>query len=128
MKGRFEFNNFNIAGTGIEKGLLFYQELKLQPSEKIGLLGRIVFYKTDSFNSAVYEYESGFTGVLSNLALYGEGLRWYFILRYKLVKQIELSIKYSEIYKPKEKSLGSGYNEINGNLDNALYMQLDVSL
>ena len=128
MKGRFEFNNFNIAGTGIEKGLLFFQELKLQPSEKIGLLGRIVFYKTDSFNSAVYEYESGFTGVLSNLALYGEGLRWYFILRYRLLQQIELSIKYSETYKPKEKSLGSGYNEINGNLDNAFYMQLDARL
>ncbi len=128
LKGRFDFNNFNIKGVGIEKGFLFFQELKFQSSRSAGFLGRIVFFKTDSFNSAIYEYESGFSGVLSNLALFGEGLRWYLILRYKLLPQVEISIKYSETYKPKEKSLGSGYYMINGNLDNALYLQLDASL
>ena len=128
LKGRFDFNNFNIKGVGIEKGFLFFQELKLQLSRTAGFFGRIIFFKTDSFNSAVYEYESGFAGVLTNLALFGEGLRWYLILKYKLLPQVELSIKYAETYKPKEKSLGSGYNMINGNLDNTLYMQLDASL
>ncbi len=128
LKGRFDFNNFNIKGIGIEKGFLFFQEIKFQPLRSAGFLGRIVFFKTDSFNSAVYEYESGFAGVLSNLALFGEGLRWYLILKYKLLPQVELSIKYAETYKPKETSLGSGYNMINGNLDNALYMQLDAVL
>ena len=128
IKGRFEFNNIDIEGSGIEKGFLFYQELKIQPSRVIVLLGRMIFYKTDSFNSAVYEYESGFPGMLSNLALYGEGLRWYLILKYKFLPSIEILFKYSETIKPKEKTIGSGYNEINGNLDNSFYLQLDVDL
>jgi len=39
-----------------------------------------------------------------------------------------ISAKYSETYKPKEKSLSSGNNTINGNLDNRLSLQLDLNI
>ncbi|MEJ2103668.1 MAG: hypothetical protein P8X47_03710, partial [Ignavibacteriaceae bacterium] len=84
--------------------------------------------RTDSFNSAIYEYENNLTGVLSNIALFGEGIRWYLLMRYRPIRILTLSVKYSETYKPKETSLGSGYNVIPGNLDNSLSFQLDMNL
>jgi hypothetical protein len=90
------------------------------------LYARIVFFRTDSFNSAIYEYENDLTGVLTNRALFGEGLRWYLIIRYRPMRLFTLSLKYSETYKPKEKSISSGFNEIAGNLDNRLALQIDV--
>ena len=41
---------------------------------------------------------------------------------------LKLSLKYSEMYKPEERTLGSGYSEINGNLDNQLSAQIEWDL
>ena len=127
-KGRFEYNHFRIAQAGVvENGTLIFQDLKLILASDINFYGRIIFFHTDSFNSAIYEYENDLTGALSNLAMFGEGIRWYFLLRYKPLKLLTLSIKYAETYKPKEKSLSSGDSGIIGNLDNRLSIQLDFN-
>lgn len=129
LKGRFEFNTYTIKENPVnEEGFLFFQDLRINPVSSLVIYGRIIFFKTDSFNSAVYEYENDLVGVLSNLAMYGEGVRWYLMLRYKPLRSISISIKYAETYKPSEKTLSSGLSEINGNLDNRLSIQLDLNL
>ncbi len=127
-KSRFEYNIFSVKDVGLkEDGFLFFQDLRFVPASNLNLYGRIIFFRTDSFNSALYEYENDLTGVLTNPAMFGEGIRWYFIGRYKILPYMVLSFKYSEIYKPKEKSLSSGDSEISGNLDNRINLQLDLS-
>jgi hypothetical protein len=129
LRGRFEYNTFQIAQTSEEEnGYLVFQDVRYSPTSNFNLYGRIIFFKTDSFGSAIYEYENNLTGVLTNVPLFDEGIRWYFILRYRPYKIITVSAKYSETYKPAEKSLGSGDNTLPGNLDNSLSVQLDVSL
>jgi len=129
LRGRFEYNTFRVAQTGEdENGYLIFQDVRYSPTSNFNLYGRVIFFKTDSFGSAIYEYENNLTGVLTNIPLFNEGIRWYFILRYRPYKIITVSAKYSETYKPAEKSLGSGENSIPGNLDNSLSVQLDVSL
>ena len=129
IKERLEFNYFNLKEVeSKEKGLLVFQEIKSSIFKSFDLTGRIIFFKTDSFNSAIYEYESGITGILSNLAMYGEGIRWYILLKYKTPFNIILSCKYSETYKPNAKYLSSGYSQINGNLDNNFCLQIDTAL
>ncbi len=129
IKERLELDYFNLHEVERkEKGLLVFQEIKSSISKSLDLTGRIIFFKTDSFNSAIYEYESGITGILSNLAMYGEGIRWYVLLKYKTPINIILSCKYSETYKPNEKYLSSGYSQINGNLDNNFCLQIDTAL
>lgn len=129
LKGRFEYNSYKIDLTGSdEKGFLIFQDIRYTPENNFNLYGRIIFFKTDSFNSAVYEYENNLTGVLTNLAMFGEGIRWYIMIRYRPVKIFTLSVKYSETYKPSVKFLGSGDSQIPGNLDNSLSLQLDLNL
>jgi hypothetical protein len=129
LKGRFEFNDYRIAVLNEqENGYLFFQDVRFSPTQNINLYARIIFFRTDSFNSAIYEYENDLTGVLTNLALFGEGIRWYLILRYRPLYFLTVSAKYSEIYKPKENTMSSGVNEIEGNLDNRLSIQIDVNL
>lgn len=129
LKGRFEYNKFNIKDAGQnEEGILVYQEIKFNAARWLSFTGRMILFKTDSFNSAVYEYESGLNGILYNPALYGEGLRWYAVVKVKPVHILVISFKYAETYKPEEKTLGSGYSTINGNLDNNFILQVDLSL
>jgi hypothetical protein len=128
LKGRFELNDFSIREAGEkENGYLLFQDIRFSPINNLRLYGRIIFFRTDSFNSAVYEYESDLTGVLSNLPMFGDGMRWYLIARYKLLYWISFSAKYSESYKPKESMLSSGDNEIIGNVDNRVSLQIDIA-
>lgn len=129
LKGRFEYNKIFIKELGInEEGYLMFQGLRFNASNKINFYTRIIVFKTQSFNSAVYEYENDLNGILTNRAMFDEGMRWYFIVRYRPIKVLTLSCKYAETYKPNKKFLGSGYSEIEGNLDNKLSVQLDFSL
>ena len=129
LKGRYEFNNYRIASVNVkEDGYLFFQDIRFAPTSNFNFYTRIIFFRTDSFNSAIYEYENDLTGVLSNLAMYGEGIRWYLIIRYRPFTLFTISAKYSETYKPKEKSLSAGNNTINGNVDNRFSIQIDLSL
>lgn len=128
MKSRFEFNTYDIKDAEInEKGFLVFQDIRYAVTKTLLLYGRIIFFETDSFNSAVYEFENDLTGVLTNLAMYGKGLRWYLMIRYRPFEFATLSLKYSETYKPNEISLSSGNNLIKNNLDNRISIQIDIA-
>ena len=128
LKTRIEYNHFFIKDADLkENGLLVYQDLRYVPQKNINLYGRIIFFQTDSFNSAVYEYENDLLGVMPNLAMYGKGIRWYVIVKYKPLQFLTLSTKYSETYKPDETYLSSGDNEITGNVENRISFQIDMS-
>lgn len=129
LRGRFEYSEFNIPSTDQnENGYLIFQDIRYSPTSAFNVYGRIIFFQTDSFFSAIYEYENNLTGVLTNIPLFYQGIRWYLLFRYRPMKLITLSLKYAETYKPGERSIGSGENLIPGNLDNILALQIDVNL
>ncbi|BDQ02048.1 helix-hairpin-helix domain-containing protein [Ignavibacterium sp.] len=128
MKSRVEYNTYRIDKSDLnEKGLLIFQDFRYELQKYLFIYGRIIFFDTDSFNSAVYEFENDLTGVLTNLPMYDDGMRWYLLIRYKPIDIITLSMKYSETYKPNTKTLSSGNNLINNNIDNRISFQIDVN-
>ena len=128
LKSRIEYNHFFIKDAAIkEDGFLIFQDVRYVIRKNVNLYGRIIFFQTDSFSSAVYEYENDLLGVMPNLAMYGKGIRWYLIVKYKPLQFLSISTKYSETYKPDEVSLSSGDNEIVGNVDNRISFQIDMS-
>ncbi|MCX7611527.1 MAG: helix-hairpin-helix domain-containing protein [Ignavibacterium sp.] len=129
LRTRVEYNTFKIEKINLyEKGFLIYEDIKISPIKDLIIYARLIFFDTNSFNSAIYEYENDLTGLFTNLAMYGEGIRYYLMLRYKIMKNILFSFKYAETYKPNEKFLSSGNNRINGNVDNRINFQVDVNL
>ncbi len=123
---RFEIKFYDDKISPQEKGILLFQELNWQMFGKVKLSGRIVFFSTDSYETRLYEYERNVRGIFYNPALFGKGIRWYLAGKYRIFDFAELSFKYSETYKPFEKNLGSGYSEIDSNLDNSLIIQLEM--
>ncbi len=128
LKSRIEINRFKIEfDKSQENGFLTYQDIRYNLTKNFIIYGRVIFFKTDSFNSAIYEYENDLLGVLTNIPMYGEGMRYYVMLKYKFQNIINLSIKYSETSKPREKVLSSGDSEIFNNVDNRLNLQVDIN-
>jgi hypothetical protein len=128
LKTRIEYNHFFVKDAGKkEDGFLVFQDVRFVPHKKINLYGRIIFFQTDSFNSAIYEFENDLLGVMPNLAMYGKGIRYYIIAKYKPLQFLSISAKYSETFKPDETTLSSGDNEIIGNVDNRFSLQVDLN-
>ena len=128
LKSRIEINNYAVPKINVEEfGLMAFQDVRFSPLENLSIDSRIILFQTDSFNSAIYEYENDLTGILSNVALYGKGVRWYFKIKYKPIKILSLSAKYSETFKPLENKLGSGFSEINNNVDNKVSFQAEIN-
>lgn len=129
LKTRAEFNNFQISEINIdETGIMIFQDVRLLLLKNLSLESRFAAFQTKSFNSAIYEYESDLAGILSNVALYGSGVRWYLLVKYKPITNISFAMKYAETYKPMEKNLGSGLSEILNNVDNKISLHIEVNL
>jgi hypothetical protein len=111
-----------------EHGVLLFQDIGLTISRSFSVNGRLIFFHTDSYESRLYEYENDLRGAFSNPGLYGVGKRVYVMVRYTVTPEVMLSAKYAETQKEGVTSIGSGPTEIQGNLDNRISFQMDVSL
>lgn len=128
VKNRFDyvFVDYDNFG-GNNKGLMFYSDFKAVIIQGLTLNLRLIYFNTDDYDSRLYEYENDIKGVMTNLAMYGEGRRWYIVLKYKPFDFLELSGKYAETYIDGATSIGTGndeiYNDINNRLNFGLEMQ-----
>jgi hypothetical protein len=128
-RSRFEWVNVGYAASGVrERGFLAYQDVRLYPALKWLLHARAIVFHTDSFDSRLYEFETDVPGSFSNPALFGRGLRWYVATRYEVTDFLDLWMKYSITVKEGVKFISSGANEIRGDVDNRLTLQLDIQL
>ncbi len=129
LRSRIEITNYKIAESDKDEfGYLVFQEVRIKPSENLYINSRIIFFNSKSFNSSLYEYEYDLRGLLSNIGLFGKGLRWYFVGVYKITNYLNISLKYAETYKPYEKQLSSGESLLYNNVDNRLSLQIDLIL
>lgn len=130
IRSRIDFTKINYNPTSqnlsnrSENGLLIYQDIRLQVTQKFKLWARLSFFGTDSFDSRVFQYENDLPGVLTNRALFGQGTRWYFLLKYQFTQQISLYCKFSELYRKDVSQLGSGADLIDNNVDQRFAVQL----
>lgn len=126
LKSRVELLSLNMVNIN-EKGILLFQDVKYNYSKQLSLHGRIIFFQTDSFSSRIYEFENDLSGVMTNPALFGSGVKWYLLLKYNPINHLFISAKYSELFKPNEVNIGSGNSLIKGNIDNKIALQIDFT-
>ncbi len=88
----------------------------------------LTFFESDSFDSRLFQYENDLPGVLTNRALFGRGNRWYFLAKYQPAKKFAAYLKYSETYRDDVDVIGTGSDQIYGNLDRRVGVQLEMKL
>ncbi len=74
---------------------------------------RVAVFDTDNYDNRIYTYEKDLLYTFSIPAYAGNGLRSYFMLRYKINRILSLWIKYARFSYPYQSTIGSGLNEIN---------------
>lgn len=121
----------HIAYKGVEKeyGILLLQDTQFTPEKlPVNMTFRLAWFKTDSYNSRIYAYENDLLNVFSIPAYYGEGLRTYLNLKYRINPKIEIWFKLANLTQNGVDTMGSGYNKIKGNQKTELKFQMRFKL
>ena len=128
VRSRYDyvFVKYNFFG-GNNKGSMFYSDLKFIPTTGLSFSTRFIFFDTEDYDSRIYEYEDDIRGVMSNVALYGKGRRWYMMIKYKPFAYLQFYCKYAETYLDGAKSIGTGNDLIRGDINNKLNLGLEVN-
>lgn len=127
IKSRYDYVlvKYSLFG-GNNKGGLFYTDLRFFPLTGLAVSTRFIFFDTESYDSRIYEYEDDIRGVMSNTGLYGRGRRWYVLIKYKIRSFAELYGKYSETYIDGAKSIGTGNDLIQGDINNKINLGIEI--
>jgi DNA uptake protein ComE-like DNA-binding protein len=127
LSSKFEFIHVEYRNEKkTEKGFLLSQSLQCRLLSSTTLQTRVTFFDTESYDSRLYDFENDLPGAYSNPALFGRGIRWYAIVRYDLFLGVYITMKYSETYKEGVKSIGTGLDEMMGNHQSTLSIQMYI--
>ncbi|MBA4312663.1 MAG: hypothetical protein C0417_08535 [Chlorobiaceae bacterium] len=126
VKGRYEYRFLKNDYLKKESGTLFMCDVVYSVSPSFFINNRAIYYKTDSFDSGIYEFERDLEGVMTQPVLYGKGLRWYILIKYKPVESVELSAKYSNNTRDDLNKIGTGADQLPDNIDERIGVQMDI--
>lgn len=76
-----------------EDGMYLFQDIKYGLNRYVLIYSRITFFQTSSFKSALYEYENDLPGSYANYPLYGQGHKWYVMIRGSIGEHFRVWLK-----------------------------------
>ncbi len=95
-KTRLNLMSFS-QGNDHSTGWLFYNEIQLHTTQKFIFNFRLTFFDVQNYNSRIYVYEYDPSGLFYSNPYYGKGAGWYIAGRYKMLKNLDLSVKISSL-------------------------------
>lgn len=97
LKTRVETTLF--SRDSLERGFLILQDFNYKSASKsYAINGRVAWFKTDTYNSRVYAYESDVLYAFSVPALYGRGFRAYLNLGWHPAKRLSVWAKFAHTF------------------------------
>ncbi len=105
-------------------GWLTYGEAIYQPlGSPLVISGRLSYFNTDDYDSRIYSYERNVSQVFSIPSFYNKGVRGYLNIRVKPNRKWTLEGRYEYTKLLNRETIGTGYQEIEGNQFSAFTLQ-----
>ncbi len=117
LRNRIEFVKYNKQLQSSETGFLIYQDILYKPLiVPVSFSLRYALFDTKSYNSRLYAYENDVYGAYSIPPLAYKGSRFYLLVRWTVVKHIDIFVRYSQTVYDNQETIGSGLDQINSNV------------
>ena len=108
------------------RGILMFQDAVLN-FRGAQLTSRILLFDVDDFQSRLYTYEKDLLFNFYTPSFIGQGIRYFLLARVKPAKFMTMRAKWSQTIYHNQTSVGSGYEQINGNKKSEFGIQLSFS-
>ncbi len=128
FRNRVEYVTYERGNDGVEKGWLMYQDITYKALKSpVSLSFRYAIFDTDTYNARIYAYENDVLYAFSIPAYYYKGSRAYLTLRYKVVRGIDVWLRYAVTFYNNRSVISSGTSEISGSTKSELKAQIRFS-
>lgn len=108
-----------------ENGYLIYQDILYDFSSlPLSLCFRYGIFDTESYASRIYAYENNIMYSFSVPAYHNKGSRLYLLTTYEWNETLRIGLRYAQSYYPRQKTIGSGLNQIEGQSKTDLHLQI----
>lgn len=121
LRNRVEFAIFRSKEA--EHGFMAYQDIKYDFGFPLSISFRFAVFDA-TYNARIYAYENDLLYNFSIPAYFGKGTRMYLMLKYKLADFLTARLRYAHFYYVDRKVIGTGLNELQGNLASEIKFQL----
>lgn len=110
------------------RGVLLSQQCRWWGSENLFLEGKLTIFGTASYDARLYAMEPDVPGAFASRVVTGDGTRAAVLVRVRPIPRLELSCSYSIETKDGQRSLGSGFDEVQGDHRSTVSIQADFRL
>jgi len=110
-----------------DKGWSLYQDVRWNVTKNLQIDARLAFFETDSFDARIYQYENDVLYAMLNPVLSGQGQRSYILMKYSPLRKLDLWFKYDISVYENVNTVGSGNDEIQGNMRSRATFQVRYS-
>ncbi|WP_082116316.1 helix-hairpin-helix domain-containing protein [Hymenobacter terrenus] len=114
------------TGLAWRSGYVLAQDIGYQVSRTLKLTARYSLFDADDYDSRQYVYEQDVLLAVSVPALYGQGTRVYGIAEIRLNRSLTLWLRYAETRYRYQNTVGTGLEEIQGDVRSEVKAQLRV--
>ena len=125
LQSRAELSLFKFGDTPRETGFLIFQDITYSPLDfPLSGSARFALFRTDGFDTRIYAYENDVLYFFSVPAYQDHGIRYYFLVKYRVTRNLDIWARFSQSYFSNRDTLGSGNDEINGNTRSEIKLQM----
>lgn len=124
IRSRVEFAFFHKEQSSTSEGFLAYQDVFWKGIPKVQLNIRAAFFDINGYDSRIYAYENDVLYASSFPVYMDKGVRSYLNARWRVYKNIDLWARYALTYYPGKDAIGSGLDEIQGNVRSDIKFQV----
>ncbi|MCS7073123.1 MAG: helix-hairpin-helix domain-containing protein, partial [Bacteroidia bacterium] len=126
--GRVEYAWYTKQEEKYSKGMILYQDLSWEIIPKLNLKLRYLIFDTQDYDSRIYAYENDVLTAFSIPAFYEQGSRYYAMLLYSPTRKLDFWVRFAQTRLLHQDTIGSGLDEIQGNVRSELKVQLRIKL
>lgn len=126
VRTRVELSRARTGSSATHTGSLLYQDLRWSPIASLRLDGRVTLFGADEYDARLYAYETDLLYSFSVPVLYDHGQRTYLLATWTINSGIVLQAKYAVSRFLDRTTVGSGWDEIDGNQLREVRIQVRV--
>ena len=127
LSNRIEAVRYSKDKAAPEAGYFLSQDVRYRTLQsKWAASFRFAIFDTKSYNSRVYMYENDVLYAYSFPVLYGKGIRYYLVLQRNIGKYVDVWLRFAQTFYNDRSTISSGLNEIDGNTQSEIKVQVRV--
>ncbi|MGI8893270.1 MAG: ComEA family DNA-binding protein, partial [Bacteroidia bacterium] len=128
LRSRVELSHYRKANEPASEGYLIYQDVSYKGlSSPFTFSVRYLLFDTDDYNSRIYAYENDVLYAYSIPGFFYRGSRFYVVTKYRVMRGIEVWLRYANTFYSNRNTVGSGLDLIQGSNKSEVKAQLRLT-